>query len=1029
MQLPDTSWSQLLAALEFSAIDFNGLRNQVVATARTLLDFLPGWNDQLQEWSLNGRLTAAAQEALQLNGDPQELQTLVNQLSAGDFQSLPEIVLLSNTDINGALGAYAQSKGIIYLNADWFNTATQEAINSVLTEELGHHLDAKLNQKDTPGDEGEYFSDLLKGAVLTEAQKAAVRTDNDSGLINVSGLALQAEFAVAAAPPSILLTTPLGYAVNKLGGPPIQVTYNGQYISSTYPGAGWIGLAATLDGMGYNMYVKNTVSGKYVKWILDANGAINSGAFLTSSQELEEETLIGYDINGDGTTGLTYTAGAATIGSVNLGTTQLGYAIKNGGNPSVQVSYKGEYISPTYPGAGWIGLAATVDGAGYDIYVKNMISGQYVKWILDTKGAIVGGAFLTAAQELQEETTFGYDIDGDGTTGLTYTAGAATIGSVNLGTTQLGYAIKNGGSPSVQVTYKGDYISPTYPGAGWIGLAATVDGAGYNIYVKNTASGQYVKWILDANGVIVGGAFLTALQELQEETTAGYDINGDGTTGLTYTAGTATIGSVNLGTTQLGYAIKKGLNSSVQVTYNGDYISPTYPGAGWIGLAALINGSGYDMYIKNTGTNQYAKWILDSKGAIINGAFLTTAQVLLEEPSIEYDINGDGAIDVESAGLIKLSIDSQGIYTVQSTLPTQLPDGISISPKEQLGSGLIRQKYRDLSYGFEAQPGDSLSVLYTGKLIDGTIFDSNTTAGRSLFDFTLGTGSVIQGFDLGLMGASLGDIYHLEIPPSLGYGSRATASIPANSTLLFDVEIRGISRGTSQLTFQNAIGNTVDKFTLKKDNLTVNSGTLGADWKILAAERISEKNQVLWKNLSTNKLLTWTMDSGWNWVGSGGLIDPLSGAGKELESQFGVDINGDGSILAYKTGTISADIITGSSSDEFFVPLGVSSTGIDRIILGGGSNQIQLQASSTSNLYANSKESDFLVVEGFNVLTDKLLLAANRAYGFIPANFGADPGTAIYEDNNGDKLYNNNDELLAWMKGLTTMSANSLLLG
>ena len=915
MQLPDTSRSQLLAALEFSAENFNGLRNQVVATARTLLDFLPGWNDQLQEWSLNGRLTAAAQEALQLNGDPQELQTLVNQLSAGDFQSLPEIVLLSNTDINGALGAYAQSKGIIYLNADWLNTATQEAINSVLTEELGHHLDAKLNQKDTPGDEGEYFSDLLKGAVLTEAQKAAVRTDNDSGLINVSGLALQAEFAVAAAPTSILLTTPLGYAVNKLGGPPIQVTYNGQYISSTYPGAGWIGLAATLDGMGYNMYVKNTVSGQYVKWILDANGAINSGAFLTSSQELEEETLIGYDINGDGTTGLTYTAGAATIGSVNLGTTQLGYAIKNGG------------------------------------------------------------------------------------------------------------------SPSVQVTYKGDYISPTYPGAGWIGLAATVDGAGYNIYVKNTASGQYVKWILDANGVIVGGAFLTALQELQEETTAGYDINGDGTTGLTYTAGTATIGSVNLGTTQLGYAIKKDLNSSVQVTYNGDYISPTYPGAGWIGLAATINGSGYDMYIKNTGTNQYAKWILDSKGAIINGAFLTTAQVLLEEPSIEYDINGDGAIDVESAGLIKLSIDSQGIYTVQSTLPTQLPDGISISPKEQLGSGLIRQKYRDLSYGFEAQPGDSLSVLYTGKLIDGTIFDSNTTAGRSLFDFTLGTGSVIQGFDLGLMGASLGDIYHLEIPPSLGYGSRATASIPANSTLLFDVEIRGISRGTSQLTFQNAIGNTVDKFTLKKDNLTVNSGTLGADWKILAAERISEKNQVLWKNLSTNKLHTWTMDSGWNWVGSGGLIDPLSGAGKELESQFGVDINGDGSILAYKTGTISADIITGSSSDEFFVPLGVSSTGIDRIILGGGSNQIQLQASSTSNLYANSKESDFLVVEGFNVLTDKLLLAANRAYGFIPANFGADPGTAIYEDNNGDKLYNNNDELLAWMKGLTTMSANSLLLG
>ena len=359
----------------------------------------------------------------------------------------------------------------------------------------------------------------------------------------------------------------------------------------------------------------------------------------------------------------------------------------------------------------------------------------------------------------------------------------------------------------------------------------------------------------------------------------------------------------------------------------------------------------------------------------------------------------------------------------------QLSDENLASPKEQLGGGLIRQRYRDIGYGFEAQPGDALSVIYTGRLIDGTIFDSNAAAGRSQFDFTLGTKSVIQGFDIGLIGASVGDIYHLEIPSSLGYGSRATASIPANSTLLFDVEIRGISRGASQLTFQKAIGNTVNKFTLKKDSIPVHSGTLGDEWEILAAERINENNQILWKSLSTNKLLTWAMDSSWNWSGSGDLIDPLSGAGKQLESQFGVDINGDNSILAYKTGTVSVDTITGSSSNEFFAPFGVSGTGVDRIILGGGSNQIQLQASSFSNLYADSNESDYLIVEDFNVLTDKLLLAADKAYEFFRANVGAVSGTAIYEDNDGDKIYSNNDELLAWLKGVTAMSANSLLLG
>jgi hypothetical protein len=70
-----------------------------------------------------------------------------------------------------------------------------------------------------------------------------------------------------------------------------------------------------------------------------------------------------------------------------------------------------------------------------------------------------------------------------------------------------------------------------------------------------------------------------------------------------------------------------------------------------------------------------------------------------------------------------------------------------------------------------------------------------------------------------------------------------------------------------------------------------------------------------------------------------------------------------------------------------------------------------------------------LIVEDFNLLTDKLLLAANKAYEFFPANLGTVTGTAIYEDNDGDKIYNNNDELLAWLKGVTAMSANSLLLG
>jgi hypothetical protein len=140
-------------------------------------EILSAWESKVQQWSQDGSLLAAAQEALMLPGEPQALKDLIAQWSTGDFEGIPEIVLLSGTDMNGALGAYAISTGKIYLNADWLKTATQEAIDAVLTEELGHHLDGLLNAVDTPGDEGEYFSDLLRGVVLTDSQKAGLKAE------------------------------------------------------------------------------------------------------------------------------------------------------------------------------------------------------------------------------------------------------------------------------------------------------------------------------------------------------------------------------------------------------------------------------------------------------------------------------------------------------------------------------------------------------------------------------------------------------------------------------------------------------------------------------------------------------------------------------------------------------------------------------------------------------------------------------------------------------------------------------------
>ena len=100
--------------------------------------------------------------------------------------------------------------------------------------------------------------------------------------------------------------------------------------------------------------------------------------------------------------------------------------------------------------------------------------------------------------------------------------------------------------------------------------------------------------------------------------------------------------------------------------------------------------------------------------------------------------------------------------------------------------------------GQEAMNGDTLSVHYTGWLYDpnaggnkGMQFDSSRSRGP--FSFTLGAGDVIAGWDQGVLGMRVGGLRSIVIPPELGYGSRGQGPIPGDATLLFEVELVGIS--------------------------------------------------------------------------------------------------------------------------------------------------------------------------------------------------------------------------------------------
>ena len=137
------------------------------------------------------------------------------------------------------------------------------------------------------------------------------------------------------------------------------------------------------------------------------------------------------------------------------------------------------------------------------------------------------------------------------------------------------------------------------------------------------------------------------------------------------------------------------------------------------------------------------------------------------------------------------SASSQSVLNLDQTASTTVTTTSSMEPVSEVPTELTITD-TVIGSGVEATPGSTVTVNYVGALTDGTVFDASANHGQP-FAFQLGAGQVIRGWDEGIVGMKVGGKRTLIIPASLAYGNQAVGGvIPANATLMFEVELLGV---------------------------------------------------------------------------------------------------------------------------------------------------------------------------------------------------------------------------------------------
>ena len=280
---------------------------------------------------------------------------LLSQLKAKDFSQLPKIDVVSSTVLGNARAAYGTSTNTIYISDSFLKTSitTPSAIIAVLLEEIGHYIDAKINKMDTNGDEGERFSNVVRGVTLSSSELTRIQNENDWGKITLNGKSITVEKAAPVVYETNKVASGLGYNIEVSGTNAIGSTSkSSNNVLSFFNGT----IVAPIANSVYTNFDGYDISGTTI--VYSKKGEIYRYSLGTTTR-LTTNAMNDYKPQIDGTNVVWYANDGTDVEIFrNNGTTTT--QLTNNTSDEYDLQISGNYTT-------WVGW----DGNDYEIYLNN----------------------------------------------------------------------------------------------------------------------------------------------------------------------------------------------------------------------------------------------------------------------------------------------------------------------------------------------------------------------------------------------------------------------------------------------------------------------------------------------------------------------------------------------------------------------------------------------------------------------------------------------------------------------------------